>query len=432
MGRLLLALHYLLARRVNLVAMLGTALGVAALIVVVSIFSGYIREIRRHVHDAASDLVVQLSRPTSFDALVKVIEADPNVKACSPRLVWYGLLNSLPGQQRRLPSPSPHGLPADYLTLVGIDPEREARTTGYAHWVTGVENPALRASDPATALASDPPGILLNEQRMTRLQMALGTAISLTSAKLAGKDSLENLQIEFRIAGAFSTPHAGFDEGNAFVPIAALRTLLFPEPANAVTEVVVRLVDESLQAETRERLMNTLSEQAGIDRPNVLGWQDRNKIFLSAVDHQRGLMKLVLLVIIVVAIFLVFATLSMMVSEKTRDIGTLTALGATPFSVMQVFLTCGIALTATGALLGAFLGCLAAIWLDPFNQGLRATLGIDLFPTAVYNLKHVPYELEPSWIATVVGVTLLLGILASGIPALRAARHDPLVSLRHE
>lgn len=432
MGRLFLALRYLLARRVNLVAMLGTALGVAALIVVVSIFSGYIREIRSHIHETTSDLIVQLGRPASFGAVAKVVEADPNVKACAPRLTWYGLLNPTEGQPRRLPTPTPHGLPADYLTLIGVDPDREAKTTGFRGWLAAVENADLRVADPVHPLPTNPPTVLVNELRMARLGLKPGTTISLTSAKLVGDSGLENLPLDLRVSGAFATPHAGFDEGNAFVAIGTLRELLFREPKDAVSEVVVALVDERLAEETKVRLADTLSEQLDVDRPSVRGWQERNTVFLSAVDHQRGLMKLVLLVIIVVAIFLVFATLSMMVSEKTRDIGTLTALGATPGAVLQVFLTCGIALTASGSALGVVLGCLAARWLDPFNSAMRRAFDIDLFPTAVYNLKHVPYELDPLWIATVVAVTLVLGIVASGIPAFRAARHDPLVSLRNE
>src|SRR5262245_26985836 len=106
MWRFFLALRYLVSRRVNLVAMLGTTLGVAALILIVSIFSGYIREIRTHVHAATSDLSIQLSRPTPFAPIQRVLEDDPNVSACAPRLTWYGLIDPPEGQPVRTPAPS--------------------------------------------------------------------------------------------------------------------------------------------------------------------------------------------------------------------------------------------------------------------------------------------------------------------------------------
>ena len=143
-------------------------------------------------------------------------------------------------------------------------------------------------------------------------------------------------------------------------------------------------------------------------------------------------MKLVLFVIMVVAAFLMFATLSMMVTEKVHDIGILTAMGATRFGVLQVFMSCGLAIAVAGTVLGILLGCLSAVYLDDFNQWLRASFGIDLFPTTVYNLRRVPYHLDPLWIAQVAAMALGVGVVVSGVPAWRASRHDPVTSLRNE
>jgi lipoprotein-releasing system permease protein len=168
----------------------------------------------------------------------------------------------------------------------------------------------------------------------------------------------------------------------------------------------------------------------GTMKPRVETWTYRNRAILLGVDHQRGLLKIVLIVILVVAAFLMFATLSMMVTEKTSDIGILTALGGTPWSVMQVFLLCGLCITVAGLLLGVGMGCLSAVYLDDFNRLMRAWFDVDLFPTRVYNLDRVPHDLDPLWIAQVCGMALGVGAMVSALPAFRAARADPLASLR--
>ena len=159
-------------------------------------------------------------------------------------------------------------------------------------------------------------------------------------------------------------------------------------------------------------------------------WRERNEQFLANVSHQRGLMKIVLIVIMVVAAFLMLATLSMMVTEKTSDIGILTAMGGTPFGVTTVFLACGVVITVAGVGLGLMTGVLTAVYLEEIRQALLWLTGVDLFPLDVYNLQRVPCRIEPAWLLQVTAMAMVTGILASVLPALRAARHDPLVSLR--
>ncbi|MBL8737013.1 MAG: FtsX-like permease family protein, partial [Planctomycetes bacterium] len=152
--------------------------------------------------------------------------------------------------------------------------------------------------------------------------------------------------------------------------------------------------------------------------------------FLASVEHQRQLLKIVLIVIMVVAAFLMLATLSMMVTEKTADIGILTAMGGTPWGVSVVFLACGLVITAVGVLLGLVTGCLTSIYLEEIRQFLRWSTGVDLFPLEVYNLDRVPSSIDPWWLLLVSAIALLTGFVVSLLPAWRAARHDPLVSLR--
>ncbi len=243
---------------------------------------------------------------------------------------------------------------------------------------------------------------------------------------------LAELRGEFAVAGAFATEHVGFDGLHVLVGIEAMREFLGMESRGSVSEISVRLHDEALGEQTAAEITAALRTRFPLSGLVAVTWQRLNQTFLQAVEHQRSLMKMVLFVILVVAAFLMYATLSMMVTEKTRDIGILTALGGRPLGVLQVFLFCGLAITTAGIVLGVIAGCLSSVYLDAFNNWMRDLFEIDLFPPGVYNLSHVPYELDPLWIAQVCGMALGAGFLVSGLPAMRAARHSPLQSLRNE
>ncbi|MCK5944197.1 MAG: ABC transporter permease, partial [Planctomycetes bacterium] len=241
------------------------------------------------------------------------------------------------------------------------------------------------------------------------------------------------VEIDLVVAGAYRTEHGGFDGNNVFVAIDTLRGALFPEQPRRVQEVAVRVVDDGQLAATAERLQRAVrrvSEQDSFGFGRVQTWQQKNAQFLANVSHQRGLMKIVLIVIMVVAAFLMLATLSMMVTEKTSDIGILTAMGGTPGGVTMVFLACELVITACGVLLGLVSGVLTAVYLEEIRQAVLWAFGVDLFPLDVYNLQRVPCRIEPLWLLQVTGMALATGLVVSAIPALRAARHDPLISLR--
>lgn len=453
MYRYFLALRYLLSRPINVLGMAGVMVGVWALIVVVSIFSGFLKEVAAHVKAATSDLtVLALPWPTSYASIASKIESDPNVAASAPRLLWYGLVHSLgdtSGARPRIPTIQPPGADLPFLMLLGIDPPLERQVTGFSEWLTAVEDPELRVDDLDDPLKSavirrpdgtesELPVVLLSERRLRDKDVKKGSVIKISSAQLHRSDGQRSQQLtfvdhEFVVAGAYATSHHAFDNLNCFMASDVLRGLMETSSVeDPVTEVIVRCVDPDDNEATAARLKRGVNPLLTVPQADAFTWQRLNGDILGAVDHQRSLMKLVLLVIMVVAAFLMFATLSMMVTEKTHDIGILTAMGATRVGVLQVFLSCGFAIAVIGAILGVVMGCLTSFYLDPFNTWMRNAFGVDLFPTRIYNLDHVPYDLDPLWITQVAIMALVFGLVASGIPAWRAARHDPLESLRIE
>ena len=444
MYRLFLAIRYLVTRPINLLGMAGITISVWALIVVVSLFSGFLKVVEQHVHAASADIsVTGLQGWTRWSELEGTLADDPNIAAIAPRLVHYGLLLR-PGQ-RPAPAPLPgrgalHGGDQPFLFVLGIEPARENEVTGLHGWLTDPElPPALRVTSVQDPLARRDglPTVLIGIERMQRDGLVPGDHVQLTTARLIYGEGLdkttEKVQLELVVAGAFKTAHVGFDGNNVFVARDTLQQLLYAHAPDFVGEVSLRVVDPTRLDETADRLqrrVHGLLEQNATGFGIVQTWRERNGQFLGSVEHQRGLLKIVLIVIMVVAAFLMLATLSMMVTEKVSDIGILTAMGGTPNGVTTVFLACGLVITGLGVLLGTGLGIVTAVYLEEVRQLVRWATGIDLFPLDVYNLDRVPCAIEPLWLLQVAGMALVTGFVVSVLPALRAARHDPLVSLR--
>jgi lipoprotein-releasing system permease protein len=444
MYRLFLALRYLLTRPINLLGMAGITISVFALVVVVSVFSGFIEVIERHVHSASSDLIVaDLPAWATWPKLSAALRDDNNVAGAAPRLLHHGLLLR-PGH-RPPPAPLPgrsalHGGDQPFLFVLGVDAALEATVNDFGGWLGAAAIPAaLRVADQRQPLAprDGVPTVLVGLERMQREGLVAGDRMLLTTAKMVtdptGNRTPSKVQIALVIAGAYKTEHSGFDGNTVFVDLGTLRQHVFDQQPELVHEIAVAVHDESSLEATAERLQRAVVRAVERDQRgygSVQTWRERNAMFLASVEHQRGLLKIVLIVIMVVAAFLMLATLSMMVTEKVSDIGILTAMGGTPWGVTQVFLTCGMVITVVGIVGGILLGIVTGIYLEEVRQALRWATGIDLFPIDVYNLDRVPSAIDPVWLLQVAGMALLVGFVVSVLPALRAARHDPLVSLR--
>ncbi|MCC7398992.1 MAG: ABC transporter permease [Planctomycetes bacterium] len=444
MYRLFLALRYLVTRPINLLGMAGITISVWALIVVVSVFTGFIDVVQRHVHSASADIIVS-ALPTwaTWSKLQPALRDDENVAASAPRLLHYGIL--LPPGRRPDPAPLPgrsalNGGDQPFLFVLGIDAAAELQVTGLGNWLGAPAIPPADRADATAPLAPQDglPTVLIGLERMQRDGLHRGDVVVLTTARFARADDgssvmPERLQVQLRIAGAFKTDHGGFDGNNVFVDRQTLQGMLHQDQPDLVQEIVVKVKDEITLDETAARLqrgLNRVLERNLQGFGSVMTWQQRNAGFLQSVEHQRALLKIVLIVIMVVAAFLMLATLSMMVTEKIADIGILTAMGGTPRGVTFVFLACGLVITSVGVVIGIGLGALTASYLEEIRQTVRWATGVDLFPIDVYNLDRVPCSLDALWMLRVAGMALATGVVVSAIPALRAARHDPLASLR--
>jgi lipoprotein-releasing system permease protein len=164
----------------------------------------------------------------------------------------------------------------------------------------------------------------------------------------------------------------------------------------------------------------------------VRTWEDFKRTLLGAIQNEKTLMAIMLSLVLIVAGFTIFAILSMMVTEKRRDIGILSALGATPNGVLGLFLLIGLWDALLGASAGAVIGTWLAFKIDPIERWLSSTFGVQIFNRDVYLFDHIPAVVDPVAVALIVMGAFVCTLLFALIPAWKAGRMHPLDALRYE
>jgi lipoprotein-releasing system permease protein len=226
------------------------------------------------------------------------------------------------------------------------------------------------------------------------------------------------------------------DLGRVYVERAELADLL--GDTQQYSEVLVRLKSYEkdgarLAAELRADLeLKGLIRGGGMGGTEVRTWEEFRGNLLGAIENERVLMMIMLSLVLLVAGFTVFAILSMMVTEKRRDIGILCAIGATPKGILDLFLFIAFWDALIGATFGAILGIWGAIKIDVIEQKVSRLIGKQIFNREVYLFDHIPSVVEPLWVAMIVLGAFACALAFAAIPALRAARMDPLTALRYE
>ena len=384
----------------------GLMLGVATLIVVLSVMNGFERELRsRMLAVTAHATIAGLDgRLSDWRALQERVRAAPGVSAAAP----YVESQALFANGRRMAGAS----------VRGVLPEEERTTSGLAQHLTAGTLADLTSGSYATILGT----ALAHE-----LDVRVGDSVILVAPEgTATPTGVVPRMRRFRVAGLFQSGMYEYDRGLALINLHDAQ-LLFRAGAD-VTGLRLAFADP-LRAPT---LVKNIALSLGGPGFYVNDWTQDHANFFRAIRTEKTMMFLILLMIVAVAAFNIVATLVMIVKEKQTDIAILRTLGAAPRNVLLTFAIQGVLIGLAGTLLGTALGTLLADNLQQLVAGLERLLGTQFLDARVYYMSDLPAYVEGADVLKICVVAFLLCVLATIYPAWRAARTAPAEALRHE
>jgi lipoprotein-releasing system permease protein len=389
---------------ISLTSMLGIALGVAALIVVLSVMNGFQKELRARILGVASHVQI-----TGFDNSLadwkRVADAarrEPGVVAAAPYVNAQALL-SFDGNVRG--------------TLVrGIDPvlENQVAEVG-SHMIAG------RLDE----LVPGEYGIVLGSELARALGARLGDRITLIAPQglVTPAGVLPRLK-QFRVTGMFEVGMFEYDSGLALVAL---------EDAQRVYRLDENVSGVRLKLEDLFEAQRVARSLAGrLENVAISDWTRSHANFFRAVQIEKNVMFIILLLIVAVAAFNIVSTLVMVVTDKQADIAILRTLGATPRSIQLVFMVQGALIGVVGTLVGVVLGVLLAVNVDVVVPFLERLFNMRFLDPGVYYISDLPSDLQRRDVVTIVLVSLVLSLVATLYPSWRASKVRPAEALRYE
>jgi lipoprotein-releasing system permease protein len=406
--------RYLRARKgerfVSIIAvfsLVGIALGVATLIIVMSVMGGFRQELLGRILGLNGHLGIYAAERGNirdFDAIASRIRSVPGVVSATPIVEGQVLLTSEAGG-------ATGGLAR------GIRPDDlRARPIIAGNIRAG----SLREFEGDDVVA-------IGTRLAFRLGLNIGDRITLVSpqGRTTVIGTVPRLRA-YRIAAIFEVGMNEYDSTYVFMPLEGAQ-LYFNTGAEAVSQVEVFVADPTrVRAVTRE-IRSALSQPV-----RVVDWQDANSSFFAAVQVERNVMFLILTLIIIVAAFNIVSSLIMLVKDKGRDIAVLRTMGATRGAILRIFLLCGASVGVMGTVIGFLLGVVFCLNIESIRQFVQWILGTELFSAEIYFLTQLPAVLNWNEVGQVVGLALGLSLLATIYPAWRAAATDPVEMLRNE
>jgi lipoprotein-releasing system permease protein len=408
----MLALRYLRARRkegfISVIAgfsFIGIMLGVATLIIVMSVMNGFRKELFDKILGLNGHVIVRpLGRDfTDFDAVAERLRKVEGVKAALA-VVEGQVLMSTPAASGGV---YVRGIrEADLRMLEGVSSK--------------VKSGSLDGFDTAGAIA-------IGSRLAETLKVRVGDNISIVSRNggAALPSDTATRQKRYPVKAIFEIGMAEYDATIGFLPLAEAQQY-FNRPA--VADVLEVLVDDP---ETIEARRPALLAASGADML-LTDWRERNSSFNTMLQVQRDVLFLILTLIVLVAALNIISGLIMLVKGKGRDIAILRTMGATRGAVMRVFFVTGASIGIVGTLAGLALGVVVSFNIDSIRQFLSWATATDLFPSTIYFLSYLPAKVDLGEVASIVLMAVGLSMLATLYPSWRAARLDPVEALRNE
>ena len=409
---LFVGLRYTRAKRrthfisfISLISMLGIGLGIAALITVMSVMNGFEKEIRARILGAAAHIQVLGGEAglADWEAAARIAKAHPEVTAAAPFVQAQGLLST--------------GSAVRGTYVRGIVPALEDQVADFgAHMRAG----SLADLQPGSF------GIAIGVGIARALQLRVGDRVTLISphGQVTPAGLMPRLK-QFTVVGIFALDHNEFDSALALVRMEDAQVLYRMDAAVSGIRLKVRDIDGAPR--TGREIAQRLPREA-----MVTDWTQQNVNYFRAIEIEKRMMFIILTLIIAVAAFNLVSTLVMVVTDKHPDIAILRTLGASPGSVMGIFVVQGAVIGIIGTLLGVAAGVALALNIDVVVPAIERAFNFQVLSREVYYISELPSDLHWRDVWSVAGISLALAFVATIYPSWRASRVNPAEALRYE
>lgn len=405
---LFLGLRYLKPKRtfvsvITLISLTGVVLGVWVLIAVIAVMSGFDRELREKLVGMQAHVVVSggvVSRQEA-ERLVAEARALPHTRLAAPYVLGLVLVEA----GGRVATPY----------MKGLDITQDAVTARLAKYVKYGR----------LDLAGE--SVVLGRELAMQLGVFLGDRVTVYSPRNVERRGEEvYLPVELEVTGIFESGLFEYDVGLMLVSLETAQELYELGAGVHGIEVVT---DDPIRGAQE---VATVLQGAVAPPLRAQTWAQMNRQLLAAIQVEKTVMFFILTFIIVVAAFGIMSTLITVTVQKTREIGVLKALGTPSRKVLSVFLLQGFVVGVVGVALGVVMGLVTVANINPISHVLSAVFGLELFPKEIYNLPRIPAYLTWRDLVTIAGSALVICTLAGLLPAIRAARLEPIEALHHE
>jgi lipoprotein-releasing system permease protein len=389
---------------ISAVSMLGIALGIAALITVVSVMNGFEKEIRARILGAAAHIQIQglnNANLDSWEAVAVAAKHHPEVIGAAPFVQAQGLLST--------------GSTVRGVFVRGIVPELEDQVADFSKHMR---------SGKLSALQPGGFGLVIGVGVARALGLHVGDKVTLISpqGQVTPAGLMPRLK-QFTVVGIFALDHNEYDSALALARMEDAQLLYRMDGVSGV-RLKVRDVDRAptVAAQLYKALPDT----------NIYDWTQQNVNYFRAVQIEKRMMFIILTLIIAVAAFNLVSTLVMVVTDKHPDIAILRTLGASPGSIMKIFVVQGAVIGTVGTIAGVVIGVLLATNVDVVVPFIERTFNFQILSREVYYISELPSELRWPDVIWVACVSLALAFVATIYPSWRASRVNPAEALRYE
>ena len=397
--------HSFFVSFITWVSLLGVAVGVAALITVLSVMNGFESELRTRLLSLSAHATLSAAGGApipDWQARIAQLKGSPGLQGAAPFLDTDAMLKGQPSMSGAI--------------LRGIDPDSESQVSSL--------DEAMREGK-LSDLTSGSNRIVLGRSLAYQLQVGVGDSVTvmISGGNAAGTETFVPRLQDFQVSGLFEV---GLQEHDGVLALVNLADAEAFRKLDGPTGLRLKF-DDVLKAPQLARLA-----AARLHPPlQVRDWTEENQAYFRAIRIEKTMMGLILLLIVAVAVFNIVATLVMVVNDKRTDIAILRTLGLSPRGVLAVFMTQGVLIGWVGAALGVGLGVALALNVDVIVPFLEQNLGFHIMDPDVYYISGIPSELHPPDVVRIAVAALLLTFAATVYPSWQASRTEPAEALRY-